>query len=785
MVFFGVISKTTRFGVYTIMSKKTLFVISIIELFLLALPIANLLRAVLVPEMQVMDMRRAKNYFDDCVRYNLDNNYWEVIDEVDTDNQEILDVRSDLIEFGKSFRLHIDYQCEETQTILINNTGYHDAPIYKLPNMLTSVEYDFYNKSHSSIALWVYYSGRGSFILKNVYFVETADGALRLLTCVISSLICFDLFIVFRNRIRKSKEIVLTLLGITLLVSLPLLHYGIAEGHDLPFHFMRIEGLTQELKRGNIYPYIMSDCVDGYGYPTSVYYGSLFLYFPALLRVLGFELTIAYKLYVFANNILSVIVSYRCFKRMAGKKNIALVMSLAYVTCPYRLIDIYVRAAVGEYTAMTFLPIVAYGMWRIYSITSNERQEWLKTSIILTIGISGVLQSHILSVEMTVFFAAITALLCIKKTLRVRSFIVYILTIVETIILNAFFIVPFLKYYLYEYTKIKQKIGGNPCIQSDGAYITQLFSFFSETEGHSVVYNLNYRMGMTVGMLLMLTVVVSAVLIIYKKMSRMGIVLFALTVFSLWLSTDMFPWDFISTNVPGGNLLAQIQFPWRLLSVASIFSTLLFGQVLNELSFDKINLKYRELAQKGILVLCAVISIVSTLIFVSKYVDEAEKILSPNDVSGIDMKESIIGGEYLLAETNIDELLGEIIIHGNADVDIINRNGTEIDLAAKVGNGDAEISIPIFAYYGYYATDNRGEEITISKGKNGEIVLNLPKEFNGDIHIGYRVSRIWILADIISIFGLIIVVFIWFWMKKRCFHRVKGENSENSSKNYY
>ena len=104
---------------------------------------------------------------------------------------------------------------------------------------------------------------------------------------------------------------------------------------------------------------------DKYGYAT-LFYGDLLLYIPALLRLLGVTINDAYNAYILLVNVLTAVVSFRCFDAMVKDRDIALLMTAAYVTSVYRLMDIYVRAAVGEYSAMIFLPMIAYAMYRLY-----------------------------------------------------------------------------------------------------------------------------------------------------------------------------------------------------------------------------------------------------------------------------------------------------------------------------------------------------------------------------------------------------------------------------------
>ncbi len=59
------------------------------------------------------------------------------------------------------------------------------------------------------------------------------------------------------------------------MASLPVLIKRISRGHDLLFHFMRIEGLAEETRLNSFPVRLFSLWMDGYGYPISIYYGDL------------------------------------------------------------------------------------------------------------------------------------------------------------------------------------------------------------------------------------------------------------------------------------------------------------------------------------------------------------------------------------------------------------------------------------------------------------------------------------------------------------------------------
>lgn len=75
------------------------------------------------------------------------------------------------------------------------------------------------------------------------------------------------------------------LAGMVFMISLPLMVRGISDNdyQDLRVHLMRIEGIADQLRLGHVPVRMQSVWLDGYGYPISIYYGDIFLYFPAVL----------------------------------------------------------------------------------------------------------------------------------------------------------------------------------------------------------------------------------------------------------------------------------------------------------------------------------------------------------------------------------------------------------------------------------------------------------------------------------------------------------------------
>ena len=111
---------------------------------------------------------------------------------------------------------------------------------------------------------------------------------------------------------------------------------------------------------------------------------------------------------------LTVYITYYSLKGIVGDKALAMAGAVMYVTAPYRLMDVYMRSAVGEYTAMTFLPLVIYGLYRIY--TEDIKEKSYKTAFMpLFLGMSGIVNCHVLTVEMTAIGVLIVCLILIRQ----------------------------------------------------------------------------------------------------------------------------------------------------------------------------------------------------------------------------------------------------------------------------------------------------------------------------------------------------------------------------------
>lgn len=238
---------------------------------------------------------------------------------------------------------------------------------------------------------------------------------LRVLFIILAFLIVDFLLFIVPKWSSKRKEIVFILLCITLFSSYPALGKETFLGHDFAFHEGRIMSIAAEMRYGNFPVFYQSDAFGGgYGYISPLMYGSLFLYFPAILHLLGMPITIAYNIYIIFMNGLACFISFYSFKKMFNTAGWGICGTCVYMLAAYRITNLYVRAAIGEYTAMTFLPLVIYGIYRIYFTDKNKK---LIDHLPLILGVSGIIQSHILTCEMLAPFVFFFGIVHIKKSI--------------------------------------------------------------------------------------------------------------------------------------------------------------------------------------------------------------------------------------------------------------------------------------------------------------------------------------------------------------------------------
>ena len=297
---------------------------------------------------------------------------------------------------------------------------------------------------------------------------------------------------------RRALRLPLALAGITLLACLPLFSNYLYFGHDLEFHMQRITAMAAELSYGQFPVRLTTTTLNGYGYASPLCYCELFLLLPALLYNLWLPLRTCYQVYLFAVTLATCLIAYFSFAKITASRRLGLLGALLYTLSAYRLTCVYTRAAVGEFTAMAFFPLVLLGLYGIYTSDRPRFGDWLP----MALGMAAMVQSHLLSCELTALLLILFCLLRLRETLRPARLLAWVKAALLAVGLSAWYLFPFfISTRSIPFLVNRSDLVGK--LQKHGLYAVQLFSFFG-TAGGSSAEGTTHDMALTPGLPLLL-----------------------------------------------------------------------------------------------------------------------------------------------------------------------------------------------------------------------------------------------------------------------------------------
>ncbi len=577
-------------------------------------------------------------------------------------------------------------------------------------------------------------------------------------------LLLFDGFLIaFYNRdrlgraIRDNRYVVVGLGCIFFISAISVFSNSQNEGHDLQFHFARIIGLGEELFRGNFPVRIQSVWNNGYGYPVSVFYGDLLLYLPAILYMLGVPLLYAYKIYLLFVHGGTVAISYFCYKRLGNDKYIGVACTGLYCLSVNRVLNVCLRAAVGEYTAFMFFPLVLLGMQEIYTGTKEKRSRY--GWIFLCAGMTGIIQSHVLSFEMVCLLLGIVAVLQIRKTFRKDIFCSLAKSVAVTFCLNMSFLLPFLDYFRQEIVILRDK--SEYGVQGKGLSLYELFSVGTVGTGDAglSVAGMKGRIPESLGLGMILVLLAACLMLLgwqwEKAEKNHFLFILGMAGMTIFMSTYYFPGNRLAGLPLVRNVVSSIQFPWRFVTVAIPILTdtacLAFRKMKTVLPAEKM-----RWVLMGICAVCAVQGLQCTDMIVRNTSDYVK-------YDGRDLfreSNTVVGGEYLFEQTDLSEAFSDNSVSGeNVVVSKVQRDGNEITAACEA-SGDAYLEFPLFAYRHYRCVDlQTGERLHDERGNNNRIRVNLPAGYQGSIKVYFETPWQWRAAEAVSLLTFIALGF--------------------------
>ena len=541
-------------------------------------------------------------------------------------------------------------------------------------------------------------------------------------------------------------------------------------GHDLTFHLERIHAMADGFMEGQIPHRIQQNMLNGYGYVNPLFYGELFLSVPAFLYCLYLPLQTCYKIYAILLNIATCLISYHCFKKMSKNWKIGLFGSFLYTASAYRMVDIYVRADVGEYTAMTFLPLVVYGFWKVY--TKSEEEKITMTDYLpIVLGLSGILECHILTCYMLTVFIPLFVLLLWRKTFKPRRFLALVKSVILVVLLNVWFVYP-----LWSSMQMDIKVtqaGTMGRIEKYGITLAQMVGVFHTATGNSIWDGVKGEMPLTTG----ITLIAGIALFLYiswkreqwqlkeNKLYRAGSICCILGLLALYFSSSYCHWDTLAVLTPElDQILGTIQFSWRYLEIATIMLTLL---VLFSIGIFRQKMEGEKV--KILMISMLALMVLTEGMFLMQYQNESEykKYYAESELTGFDVGS---GMEYILMDTDREELNTNEMKPSDTVLtqDMTREQGSWVFICKNEAEEAGYVDIPVLHYDNYVARDvDTGDIMELETGENNRIRVMVPGSFLGTVEVTYQEPVSWRILEGISVATFVVIIGYMMITKKR------------------
>lgn len=541
------------------------------------------------------------------------------------------------------------------------------------------------------------------------------------------------------------------ILGVALLATTPMMQTYLYNADDLCYHLARLEGLKDGILDGQVIPVnILPEGLQNNGYMNAMY-PYLFLYIGAFMRLCGVSLAFSYKTLIFLSNLGSAVCAYVAVKSMVKSRRSVILSVVLYTLMPYRFTNIFSRGDLGETLALVFWPMVIAGL---YHIVMGDRKKWHY----LVIGFTGALQSHILSVAYVAAVCVITALLYCVRIARERRYTELLKAAGLTVLLNAWYVVPFLYYYF------KENLDKDVLRWS--GYFEQSINLSNMTQTLSL-YNKQY---FSLGLALLGCLGIGIVYLLCERRGKVsgadGFMLYLLTLGGIFvfLATGYFPSRALMKNAFFENIATMLQFPWRFLGPAS--ACFLFvgaaGLARSELLKPYRNLIFAMLVSLNLLVIVSVPADNNHVPY-----KNAESAASKGHETKLGASVGLFyPHEWRLMGATEDRLTGSVVISDISSVSVYDfrKEGTKAAVSYIARSDDAYIELPVQNYLGYRAVNELGQPVRIEQGNGGRMRIFV----EGDgaehrIYVRYGPVPGFIIADVVSALTVLYCLHrVWF-----------------------
>jgi len=535
---------------------------------------------------------------------------------------------------------------------------------------------------------------------------------------------------------------------IVILSLFPLYTPGFFNTHDGVIHLFRTVGVYNNIVNLDFLNRIYSNMIDGFGYGWGIFYPPISSVVPAVFMVIGFSLFTAEKLFIILASIFAGLFSYKLFNELFNNKFTSLLTTIIYILSPFKMSQIFVRGAVGELLLFTFLPLIIFGLIKIL------KKEY-KYKYYFIFGACGIMYSHMISTIYTAIFVIIFMLLNIKLLLNRKTLLELGKSAIVIVLLCLPIIVPLAQHQITNMYNVSSMMGGD--VANSIVHVGQLIGSdmdIANAQNTSYLSNdkdMDYMLGLTPILILVLLPFA------YAKIKENGdknqlIKYSVLLVISILMMVTPFIWNKIG-------VIDVIQFPWRLLTFAVLFISIISGYVLkailtkeNEYSLLLFVLSFSFIF---IYIIGGQTRFAKTL---NADINFQNQVLTQKDDYWSIANSLGYSYDYLPKQLTTDILKSRgtdiLVLDGIASINNITKENNILNADVITDSQNVSVELPLIYYKGYtIKVDNTKVNYEISN--DGFIKIDMTNIGQHKIYVKYTGTIIYNICDLTAIIVLI------------------------------
>ena len=538
--------------------------------------------------------------------------------------------------------------------------------------------------------------------------------AITFMAALFAAILIFIILLFNRLKLTRTHLFYVVLFALTLLVvNIPFCVRGTYREIDTQAHLKRIEAIVQGLHDRQFPVIIGPNYANQYGELIALQPG-LFLYFPALLRMLNVSVPTAYNIYMIAVNFATAVVALVCAERMFGTIRWGIIASVFYLVEPFRLFVMYkLGAGAGMGTALVFLPLLVVGM---HETMNRGGFRWKY----IAVGLWGMACSHVMGFALAAIGLFVYILCHIRKLADKGVFTALLKAAGMFVILSAGVIVPFAGYYFSKWNR--SALAWND------------------------FYNASFEWDRELTSIIALAVLVISYMGVRRieHLKRFGKEIFIAGAVSVIISFNIFPWSLFKGIGPVDQFLSMMQYPLRFHFFAVPYVSFAAAEAVCA------NMDSRTAIRRRLMYLVAGMFLIGVLVgFVEFF--KVNRLFDDALTGEINTAME----DYLPAGTLsewYDNDTGEFSDYDDVKAYSYSKVYTHIDCTYTSASDGQYMEFPLFYYEGYAAYDQNGNRLKVEQGEHNRVRVYLTRSDEiQELHLKFEVRKLYTVLFVFSL----------------------------------